>query len=208
MKRRGLFISFEGGEGAGKSTVMGASANLLAQAGVAHRMTREPGGCPLGEALRALVLDPRHAGTCREAEVLMMFAARAQHVVETIEPALAGGQWVVSDRFTDASFAYQGGGRGVAWAQLQALEQWTVAGRAPDLTLWFDLDPAEAARRRAAARSADRFEAEDLDFFARVRAAYARRVDEQPQRFERIDAGQSLDGVAAQLSAALQRRGW
>ncbi|WP_374437653.1 dTMP kinase [Inhella sp.] len=202
---RPLFISFEGIDGAGKSTHLESTEARLRAAGASVCRSREPGGTPLAETLREMVLNQPMAPLT---EALLVFAARHEHWLQVIQPALAAGQVVLCDRFADASFAYQGGGRGVAWAQLQALEEWTVAGRTPDLTLWFDLDPAEAARRRAAARSADRFEAEDLDFFSRVRAAYARRLDEQPQRFERIDAGQSLDGVAAQLAAALQRRGW
>lgn len=205
MSRRGLFISFEGGEGAGKSTVMGASANLLAQAGVAHRMTREPGGCPLGEALRALVLDPRHAGTCREAEVLMMFAARAQHVVETIEPALAGGQWVVSDRFTDASFAYQGGGRGLSTAILEELERWAAFGLRPDRTFLLDVPVAEGLRRIAGrGGEADRMERETAVFFERVRAAYLARARSDPRRFRVIDATQPLEAVVAAVESELQ----
>ncbi|MBH9575644.1 dTMP kinase [Inhella proteolytica] len=202
---RPLFISYEGIDGAGKSTHLEATEARLRAAGAIVCRSREPGGTPLAETLREMVLNQPMAPLT---EALLVFAARHEHWLQVIQPALAAGQVVLCDRFADASFAYQGGGRGVAWEQLQALEQWTVAGRAPDLTLWFDLDPAEAARRRAAARSADRFEAEDLAFFGRVRAAYARRFEEQPQRFERIDAGQSLDGVAAQLAAALQRRGW
>ncbi len=204
MKRRGLFISFEGGEGAGKSTVMGASANLLQQAGVAHRVTREPGGCPLGEALRALVLDPRHAGTCREAEVLMMFAARAQHVVETIEPALAGGQWVVSDRFTDASFAYQGGGRGIPAAILEQLEGWAAFGLRPDRTFLLDVPVAEGLRRIAGRGEADRMERESAAFFERVRAAYLARAQAEPHRFRVIDATRPLEAVVAAVKSELQ----
>ena len=204
MKRRGLFISFEGGEGAGKSTVMGASANLLQQAGVAHRMTREPGGCPLGEALRALVLDPRHAGTCREAEVLMMFAARAQHVVETIEPALAAGHWVVSDRFTDASFAYQGGGRGLPAAILEQLEGWAAFGLRPDRTFLRDVPVAEGLRRIAGRGEADRMERESAAFFERVRAAYLARAQAEPHRFRVIDATRPLEAVVAAVESELQ----
>ena len=202
---RPQFISFEGIDGAGKSTHLESTEARLRAAGARVCRSREPGGTPLAESLRELVLNQPMAPLT---EALLVFAARHEHWLQVLQPALAAGQVLLCDRFADASFAYQGGGRGVAWQQLQALEQWTVAGRVPDLTFWFDLDPAEAARRRAAARSADRFEAEDLDFFQRVRAAYARRLEEQPQRFERIDAGQDIEAVAAQLRAALQRRGW
>lgn len=199
------FISFEGIDGAGKSTHLATTEARLRGAGAQVCRSREPGGTSLAEQLRELVLNQSMAPLT---EALLVFAARHEHWLNVVQPALQAGQVVLCDRFADASFAYQGGGRGVPWEQLQVLEQWTVAGRTPDLTLWFDLDPAEAARRRAAARSADRFEAEDLVFFQRVRAAYARRAEEQPQRFERIDASQTVDGVAAQLSEALRRRGW
>ena len=204
MSRRGLFISFEGGEGAGKSTVMTAAGSLLAQAGLSHRVTREPGGCPLAEALRALVLDPRHAGTCREAEVLMMFAARAQHVVETIEPALAAGHWVVSDRFTDASFAYQGGGRGIPAAILEQLEGWAAFGLRPDRTFLLDVPVAEGLRRIAGRGEADRMERERAAFFERVRAAYLARAQAEPHRFRVIDATRPLEAVVAAVESELQ----
>ena len=203
MSRRGLFISFEGGEGAGKSTVMTAAGSLLAQAGLSHHVTREPGGCPLAEALRALVLDPRHAGTCREAEVLMMFAARAQHVVETIEPALAAGHWVVSDRFTDASFAYQGGGRGIPAAILEQLEGWAAFGLRPDRTFLLDVPVAEGLRRIAGRGEADRMERESAAFFERVRAAYLARAQAEPHRFRVIDATRPLEAVVAAVESEL-----
>ena len=204
MSRRGLFISFEGGEGAGKSTVMTAAGSLLAQAGLSHHVTREPGGCPLAEALRALVLDPRHAGTCREAEVRMMFAARAQHVVETIEPALAAGHWVVSDRFTDASFAYQGGGRGIPAAILEQLEGWAAFGLRPDRTFLLDVPVAEGLRRIAGRGEADRMERESAAFFERVRAAYLARAQAEPHRFRVIDATRPLEAVVAAVESELQ----
>ena len=167
--------------------------------------TREPGGTPLAEDLRAMVLNrPMDPLT----EALLVFAARRDHVVNVIQPALARGEVVLADRFADASFAYQGGGRGVPLAQLNTLEAWACEGLQPDLTLWFDLDPAEAAQRRARAREADRFEAEDLAFFERVRAGYAARAAAQPARFARLDAGQSLAAVAAQVQAVLTERGW
>jgi dTMP kinase len=197
------FITFEGGEGAGKSTVLAAASRTLEQLGIRHRMTREPGGTRLGEALRALLLDPRHAGMCAEAETLMMFAARAQHVVETIRPALYAGEWVISDRYTDASYAYQGGGRGVARQTLEALEQWAAFDLRPDRTYLLDVAVA-TGRARAAARGApDRVEAESDAFFERVRSAYRARAAEQADRFVVIDAGQSLDAVVAAVEADL-----
>ncbi len=199
------FISIEGIDGAGKSTHLAAIAARLQAGGAELLQTREPGGTPLAESLRELVLaQPMDPLT----EALLVFAARRDHVRTVIRPALERGAVVLADRFADASFAYQGGGRGVPAAQLEQLEAWACEGLRPALTLWFDLDPAEAARRRAQARAADRFEAEDLDFFARVRAAYAARAAAEPQRFARIDAGQSLDAVAAEVRRVLQGRGW
>jgi dTMP kinase len=205
MSPRPHFISVEGIDGAGKSTHLAALQAQLVRAGAQVCMTREPGGTPLAESLRDLVLrQPMDALT----EAMLVFAARRDHVEAVVRPALARGDVVLSDRFADASFAYQGGGRGVPWAQLQTLEAWACGDLVPGLTLWFDLDPAEAARRRAQAREADRFEAEDLAFFERVRAGYARRQAEQPERFVVIDAGQSVETVAAQVQHALTQRGW
>jgi len=205
MTRRPTFISIEGIDGAGKSTHLAAIAQRLQAAGAQVCATREPGGTPLAEDLRAMVLNrPMDPLT----EALLVFAARRDHVVHVIQPALARGEVVLADRFADASFAYQGGGRGVPLAQLNALEAWACEGVQPDLTLWFDLDPAEAALRRARAREADRFEAEDLAFFERVRAGYAARAAAQPARFARLDAGQRLEAVAAQVQAVLTERGW
>lgn len=205
MSVRPLFITIEGIDGAGKSTHLAAIQAQLTQAGARVCATREPGGTPLAESLREQVLrsamDPL-------TEALLVFAARRDHVLNVIRPALACGEVVLSDRFADASFAYQGGGRGVAWRQLEVLEDWACEGLRPGLTLWFDLDPAEAARRRARAREADRFEAEDLAFFERVRGGYARRQAADPGRFAVIDAGLSVDEVAAQVRQALVDRGW
>jgi dTMP kinase len=202
MKR---FISIEGIDGAGKSTHVAAIAERLLQRGELVQ-TREPGGTPLAEALRALVLGAEEAAD-PITESLMVFAARRDHVQRVILPALKRGAFVLCDRFADSSFAYQGGGSGVDWAVLTQLERWACEGLAPDLTLWFDLDPREAARRRAQARAADRFEAEDLGFFERARAAFARRAAEHPARFVRIDAGQSLPAVAAEVARVLTERG-
>ncbi len=205
MTRRPTFITIEGIDGAGKSTHLAAIAQRLQAGGAKVCATREPGGTPLAEDLREMVLNrPMDPLT----EALLVFAARRDHVVHVIQPALTRGEVVLADRFADASFAYQGGGRGVPLAQLNALESWACNGLQPDLTIWFDLEPAEAAMRRARAREADRFEAEDLAFFERVRAGYAARAAEQPARFARLDAGRSLDEVAAQVQAVLTERGW
>lgn len=202
---KGRFISFEGGEGAGKSTVIAAVSAQLQRHGIAHRLTREPGGCALAEDLRALVLDPRHQGICREAEVLIMFAARAQHVVETLAPALDAGEWVVCDRFTDASFAYQGGGRGLPEDRIAELERWAAFGLRPDLTLLLDVPVEEGLRRVSRRGASDRMEREDPAFFERVRAAYLRRARNDPGRFRVIDATGPLAEVVAQVEVEIGR---
>ena len=188
MTMRGKFISLEGGEGAGKSTLLAGLQKHLVEQGVPLVQTREPGGTPLGEAVRAIVLDAARHDMCAEAELLLMFASRAQLVRECIEPALAAGKWVLCDRFTDASYAYQGGGRGVPKERIALLDQWATEGLTPDLTLLLDL-PVATGRARAAGRGeADRIESEADAFFERVRAAYRARAAEQPQRFRIIDA--------------------
>jgi dTMP kinase len=198
---RGLFISFEGIDGAGKSTHIERVARLFREAGRAVVLTREPGGTPLSEKLRELVLhEPMDALT----EALLMFAARREHLVQVIEPALARSDVVLCDRFTDATFAYQGGGRGFEWqvlAQLERMVQALPDGalRQPDLTVWFDLDPHIAAQRLASARVPDKFESQTADFFAAVRAGYAKRQAEMPARFARIDAAQSMEAVGADV---------
>lgn len=202
---RGLFISFEGIDGAGKSTHIEAVAERFRQAGRAVVLTREPGGTPLSEKLRELVLhEPMDPLT----EALLMFAARREHLVQVIEPALAKGAVVLSDRFTDATFAYQGGGRGFDWAVLTQLEamvqrQPDQGLRQPDLTVWFDLDPQIAAARLASARLPDKFESQPAAFFAAVRAAYARRASEMPQRFARIQADQTREAVWAEVERVM-----
>ncbi len=208
-RRRGRFISFEGIDGAGKSSHIEALAAWLRQRGHEVMVTREPGGTPLAERLRDLVLHmPMDALT----EALLVFAARRDHVVQCITPALARGATVLCDRFTDASFAYQGGGRGFDLGVLTQLETW-VQGRAegvlqPDLTLWFDVAPATAAARRAAVRAPDRFEAQDPAFFERVSAGYAARCAAEPQRFARLDASAEREAVWAQIEAHLQTLSW
>jgi dTMP kinase len=197
---RGRFITFEGIDGAGKSSHVQPLAEALRAQGARVVLTREPGGTPLAEALREQMLhQPMDALT----ETLLVFAARRDHLQRVIEPALAEGATVLCDRFTDATYAYQGGGRGFDPAVLAQLEAWVQQGRQPDLTLWFDIAPEAAATRRAAARSPDRFEAEDAAFFARVRDAYASRAAEQPQRFVRIDASPAADAVWQQVQRAV-----
>jgi dTMP kinase len=201
--RAGKLITLEGGEGAGKSTVLAAVRELLVARGIDAVVTREPGGTPAGEAIRAVLLDPVLRGLCAETELLLMFASRAQLVRELVRPALAAGRWVLSDRFTDASFAYQGGGRAQPIARIAELERWAAADIRPDLTLLLDLPVADGLKRMSGRGAADRIERENVDFFERVRAAYRQRAMDQPRRFRVIDAGQPLDGVLAQVRAAV-----
>ncbi|HZT55176.1 MAG TPA: dTMP kinase [Burkholderiaceae bacterium] len=201
----GRFITFEGIDGAGKSTHLSAVVERLRAAGARVVSTREPGGTPLAERVREIFL---HESTDVLTEALLAFAARRDHIRTVIAPALAAGDTVVCDRFTDASFAYQGGGGGAAPAQLEQLEAWVQQGLQPDLTLWFDLPADIAAQRRAQARAADRFEQRDLAFFERVRAGYAARAHAAPQRFARIDAALDRDAVGRQIDTALRARGW
>ena len=209
--RTGLFISFEGIDGAGKSTHIEAVAQAFEAQGRAVTRTREPGGTPLAERLRELVLNaPMDALT----ESLLVFAARRDHIAQVIAPALAEGRVVLCDRFSDATFAYQGGGRGFDWQLLQTLEHWVqqqgepgTALLQPDLTLWFDLPASVAAARLASARVPDKFEAQPQAFFEAVAAGYARRLAEQPQRFARVDANVAIDAVRTQVLAALRGKG-
>ena len=202
---KGRFITFEGIDGAGKSSHVQALADWLRARGQEVLVTREPGGTNLAEALRELVLHrPMDAMT----EALLVFAARRDHLRERIEPALARGCHVLCDRFTDATFAYQGAGRGFDLEVLSTLEAWVQAGRSPDLTLWFDLPAAVAAERRRQARSPDRFEAQDEAFFARVRAGYAARCAAEPGRFVVLDASGEREAVWRQLEQALSERPW
>jgi dTMP kinase len=201
----GRFVTVEGIDGAGKSTHLEHLAGWLRQQGHEVLVTREPGGTPLAEQLRSLVL---HQSMEPLTEALLVFAARRDHLVHHISPALQRGATVLCDRFTDATFAYQGGGRGFDLAVLRQLEAWVQEGRQPDLTLWFDLPAATAAQRRAAARAPDRFETQDLAFFERVASGYANRAQQDPQRFERINAQLEPSAVWMQIEAALRRRGW
>jgi dTMP kinase len=210
---QGLFISFEGIDGAGKSSHVQALADVFRTQGRAVTVTREPGGTDLAEQLRALVLtSPMDALT----EALLMFAARRDHLLQVIEPALARGEVVLCDRFTDATFAYQGHGRGFDLEVLAGLERWVQAVpalpagtvRQPDLTLWFDLAPEVAAGRLVGARAPDKFESEPVEFFRRVASGYAKRLADDPSRFARIAADQPREAVWNDVLAALRRRGW
>ena len=214
---RGKLITFEGVEGGGKTTQAKRLAARLRAEGIEVLTTREPGGTPLAEKIRALVL---HEPMGPLTEALLMFAARRDHIEQVIAPALARGEVVLCDRFTDATFAYQGGGRGFDWDSLSKLELLAQDRQAPeadlahkdllqpDLTIWFDLPPAVAAERLAGARVPDRFESQPAAFFDAVRAGYARRAAEAPARFARIDASQPRDAVGADVRAAVQGRGW
>jgi dTMP kinase len=213
MAQGGLFISFEGIDGAGKSTHIDALAQAFQAQGRVVTRTREPGGTPLAEKLRVLVLnDTMDAMT----EALLVFAARRDHLQTCIEPALARGEVVLCDRFTDATFAYQGGGRGFDLPMLSKLEQWVQAVpslgpdfiRHPDLTVWFDLPAEIAAQRLTLARTPDKFEAQPLEFFKRVAAAYLQRMTASPGRFARIEAANSRDAVWRAVLQAVQARGW
>lgn len=190
------FITFEGVDGAGKSTHLAWFADTLRRRGADVVVTREPGGTALGEQLREILLSqPMSTGT----EALLMFAARMEHIEQVIEPALRAGKWVVSDRFSDASFAYQGGGRGMDWDKLDQLEQWVHPDLQPDLTLFFDVAIDVARQRLAGNIALDRFEQEQSGFFERVRTGYLRRIQQNPHRFIVIDSNQNLDSIKQKL---------
>jgi dTMP kinase len=194
------FITFEGMDGAGKSTHLAWFAETLRQRGHEVVVTREPGGTPLGEQLREMLL---HQNMAIGTEAMLMFAARMEHIEQVIRPALRAGKWVVSDRFSDASFAYQGAGRGMDWARLQQLETWVQGDFQPGLTLFFDVTVEVSRQRLANNVSLDRFEQERGDFFERVRAGYHRRVSECPQRYRVIDATRDIESVKHQLELIL-----
>lgn len=203
--QRGVFITLEGVEGVGKTTNLAFMRDWLKSAGVELVCTREPGGTPLAEELRSLLLAHREEAVDPTAELLMVFAARAQHLSQVIEPALAQGKWVLCDRFTDATFAYQGGGRKLPVSLIETLESLVQGGRHPDRTFYLDLD-VEIGLARARGRAAvDRFEREQRAFFEAVRSAYWQRVQDDPKRFSVIDAGVSLDEVQANIAAELAK---
>ena len=197
-------ITLEGGEGAGKSTLIEGLRGYLQERGIDPLFTREPGGTVLGERVRELILDPALSGICAESELLLMFAARAQLVRECIRPALDAGRWVVCDRFTDASYAYQGGGRGQPRERIAELERWAADGLVPDLTLLLDL-PVTLGRERTAGREeqADRIELEEVGFFERIHATYLERAAAEPQRFRVLDATRPPHDVLEAAIAAL-----
>ena len=194
------FITFEGMDGAGKSTHLSWFADALRQRGIDVVVTREPGGTRLGEQLRDILLNQTMSiGT----EALLMFAARMEHIEQVIKPSLGAGKWVISDRFSDASFAYQGGGRGLEWHKLKQLEEWVQGDLQPDLSVFFDV-PVEVARQRLSSNaSMDRFEQEHSDFFERVRTGYHRRIKENPQRYAVVDGAKTLSDVKLQLEHIL-----
>ena len=201
----GKLITLEGGEGAGKSTVLDAVQRQLGARGIDVLVTREPGGTAVGEACRAILLDPALRGLCAESELLLMFASRAQLVRDIVQPALQAGRWVLSDRFTDASFAYQGGGRGQPIERITELERWAAAGLQPDLTLLLDLPVADGMRRANGRGAPDRIEMENVDFFERVRAAYRARAASEPARFRVVDASRPLGDVLADVRGNVDR---
>ncbi len=206
MADRGIFITVEGGEGVGKSTNLAYIRNYLLQQGKEVLMTREPGGTPISEEIRALLLDTSHTDMHADTELLLMFAARAQHLRQLIIPALEAGQWVLCDRFTDATYAYQGGGRGIDTDRIAALEQWVQGELRPDLTLLLDA-PVDVGMARAARRGqgTDRFESEQQRFFERVRGGYLERAEQRPEQFRLIDASQPLAEVESQLRETLDQ---
>jgi dTMP kinase len=203
---RGKLITLEGLDGAGKSTHLPWLAQMLEARGIAVRVTREPGGTPLGEMLRNTLLDPAQRLNA-ETEALLMFAARREHLDKVILSALDDGTWVVCDRFTDASFAYQGGGSGVAWEKLEALEKWVHESFQPDLTFYFDVSPEVARARASSARAADRFEQEREAFHAQVREAYLRRAREHPTRIRILDAGAAIPDIQVELKKVIASLG-
>lgn len=204
VKYRGRFITVEGIEGAGKSSHIEAMRSHLETRGRRVRVTREPGGAPVSEAVRELLLDPDNFGMDADTELLLVFAARAEHLAKVIRPALQSGEWVLCDRFTDATYAYQGGGRGIDPTRIAALEDWAQGSLRPDLVVLLDIDP-EAGLARAALRSdKDRFEQEDLAFFRRVRESYLHRAQAAPQRYRIVDAAAEQHLVREQILQILE----
>ena len=203
--KQGQFITVEGTEGVGKSTNMAFIEGWLKEAGKELVITREPGGTVLGEKLRLVLLDAKEQSMCDDTELLLMFAARAQHMQEIILPALDAGKWVLCDRFTDSTYAYQGGGRGIDMSRIAELEQWVQGTRRPDMTLILDL-PIDVGLERAGKRSEpDRFEMEKHDFFNRVRATFLSRAAKNPERYEVIDASPSIIDVQQSIQSVLKK---
>ncbi|MFN7086787.1 MAG: dTMP kinase [Burkholderiales bacterium] len=199
---RGRFVTLEGIDGAGKSTHLDWLAAYLEKRGIPARVTREPGGTEIGEKLRQLLLD-RHQKLHPETEALLMFAARREHLDKVIVPALEAGSWVLCDRFTDATFAYQSGGSGIEWHRIEELERWVQRGLQPDITLYFDVPPEVGRERSGRIKSPDRFEQEQGDFYRRVRAAYLRRAREHPARIRVIDAARTIPEIQKELEEVI-----
>ncbi|OGT76363.1 MAG: dTMP kinase [Gammaproteobacteria bacterium RIFCSPLOWO2_02_FULL_56_15] len=204
---RGLFITLEGVEGAGKSTHAAFIGKQIEQSGRTVTLSREPGGTRAGEDIRELLLHARDAGVSAMTELLLIFSARSQHLEEIIRPALAVGEVVICDRFTDATYAYQGGGRGIATDQIRTLEALVQGGLKPDLTILFDMDPAIGLQRAGGRSAADRFESESIDFFHRVRNGYLRIAEQEPDRVKVVDAAQPIAVVQAEIIEILTARG-
>jgi len=200
---RGRFITLEGMDGAGKTTHLEWLQGRLLERGIALKVTREPGGTALGESLRELLLHGKESRQ-PETEALLMSAARHEHIARVIAPALAAGEWVLCDRFTDATYAYQAGGSGMEWGRIAELERWVQGDLQPDLTLYFDLAPEIGRARTREVRAPDRFEREQLGFYERVRAAYLRRAEEHPLRMRVIDAARTIPEIQADLEKLLQ----
>lgn len=199
----GMFVTVEGGEGVGKSSNIAFVRQFLENAGKSVFNTREPGGTALGERIRELLLDARHDAMSDDTELLLMFAARAQHLDEVIRPALARGEWVLCDRFTDATYAYQGSGRGIDAGRIATLEQWVQGDLRPDLTLLLDMPVAEGLARAGERSAPDRFEREQLAFFERVRSGYLALAQAHPERYRVVDASLPLEAVQAQIATVL-----
>lgn len=202
----GKFISIEGIEGAGKSTQLAFIQQYLTSQGIDVVVTREPGGTALGEQIRTLLLTPSDVAMAVDTELLLMFAARAEHVAQVIKPALEAGKWVLSDRFTDATFAYQGGGRGIEQQRIAQLADWTLNGLQPDVTFLFDL-PVELGQQRVVSRNQgkDRFEQEKVDFFQKIRDCYLQRAQQEPERMKVIDSSRTIADIEKQLISILDK---
>lgn len=205
MTQRGTFITLEGGEGAGKSTNASWLADYLREQGKEVLVTREPGGTEVSEAIRAVLLSPELPAMHADTELLLMFAARNEHLRKKILPALEQGRWVICDRFTDATYAYQGYGRNISLQRIAELEQWVQGDLRPDYVILFDLDVATGMARAQARGRADRFEQEQVDFFERIRAGYQQRAMQAPERYPIVDAGRELEQVQAQLKQVIDR---
>lgn len=202
---KGKFITIEGSEGSGKSTNINFIQDYLKQKNIPFILTREPGGTPIAEKIRDLLLDKANTSLCDDAELLLMFAARAQHLNELIIPALESGKWVISDRFTDASYAYQGGGRGLSWQKIAQLEQWVQGDLRPDATILLDVPVDKGMERVRERGETDRFEQEQLSFFKRIRDAYLKLAREDPERFYIIDTLPAIEEVHQQLHQVMEQ---